>query len=141
MPLSPAAAQAREHSDQFLLANPTHKLSKAGQRPATVVPYGVCTLEGDDVWYEPLNGDFDLDGPVAVKYLQQLIDSQQGIQPFVPVATPQTAPVSTAKPAWLDNWANFMAPAPGIPAGPDRIWGEFLSASLGPGNILANAGD
>ncbi|MFM9971954.1 MAG: hypothetical protein ACKVQK_26535, partial [Burkholderiales bacterium] len=87
---------------------------------------GMCMRDDSNVSYDFLDGDFDLDEPVALAYLNGLL------------AAGGPAQTRTALPEWIRQWQTATSSTE-PPGSLDRTWGEFLGSTVGPGNILASA--
>lgn len=87
---------------------------------------GMCMRDDSNVAYDFLDGDFDLDEPVSLAYLNGLM------------ATSGPTQNRTALPEWIRQWQTATG-SDAAPGSLDRTWGEFLGSTVGPGNILASA--
>jgi hypothetical protein len=134
--MTPAEQAAQRQAHDFVRAfNPMQfergplQLQRGAPILTSRTTAGMCLRDGRDVTYEFLDGDFELDDPLALAYLRS-------IMPSTPAPAPAAAP-AVSTPDWLQDWKE--ATASGAPVGSlERTWGEFLGGTIGPGNILAS---
>lgn len=135
--MTPAEQAAQRQAHDFVRAlNPIQfqrgplQLQRGAPMLTSRTTAGMCLRDGSDVTFEFLDGDFELDDPLALAYLRSLMPPASGQAPAAP-----TPSVST--PDWLQDWKE--ATGSGAPVGTlERTWGEFLGGTIGPGNILAS---
>ncbi len=123
--MTPAEREAQRITQDFIRQYDPLRIQRGPLPAGSLAHSGMCMRDGSNVSFEFLEGDFALDDPLAIAYLRSVIPGGGAAQ------------AGNATPEWMQQWT--AATGSSADAGSvERIWGEFLGATIGQGNALGN---
>lgn len=127
--MTPAESEAQRITRDFIRQYDPLQIHHGPLPAGSLARGGMCMRDGSSVSFEFLEGDFALDDPLAIAYLRSVMPGR--------AASGAPGQAGNATPEWMQQWKAATDPS-GNAGSVERLWGEFIGATAGPGNALGN---